>query len=156
MSKLRGECPSPPVSLAPPSPSRRAPSRLCLSSVIPSWRNLTCHWLASHLQAAKQGEVKGAEAAPLPGLVSLVAYGPKVSLLSFSHGELVSETRQRGSQHCCKENNPCGCPCFDAMFDINHQQWGTHPSSHGMVPMGCHCSIIDWPTLSLLLEIIHF
>ena len=33
----------------------------------PSLRNLTRHWLTSHLPGAKQSDVKGAEAAPLPG-----------------------------------------------------------------------------------------
>ena len=71
-------------------------------------RNVTCHWLTSHPPGAKQGEVKegrGVTPAREISFVSLVAYGPKVSLLSLSHGAgegggsvIASETRQGGSQ----------------------------------------------------------
>ena len=64
------------------SPSLRAPWWPCLSYIIPPVRNLTHHWLTSHALGAKQGEVKGGRGgAPAReiSLVSLVAYGSKVS-----------------------------------------------------------------------------
>ena len=54
-------------------------------------RNLTHYWLTSHPPGAKQSKVKGGRGgAPAREIsfVSLVAYGPKVSLLSLSHGAL--------------------------------------------------------------------
>ena len=42
----------------PLRPSLRDPSWPCLSQVILPLRNLTRHWLTSHLPGAKQGEVK--------------------------------------------------------------------------------------------------
>ena len=66
MTKPRGEGPSP-LFYSSLSPSLMAPLGPCLSSVVPPLRNLTHHWLTNHLPGVKQGEVKGAEVAPLPG-----------------------------------------------------------------------------------------
>ena len=76
---------------SPSSPSLRAPLWLCLSSVVPPLKNLTRHWLNSHLPRAKQGEVKeGTGGTPTwkISFVSLMTYGPKVFLFSLSHGGL--------------------------------------------------------------------
>ena len=57
----------------------------------PSLEESYSHWLTSHPPRAKQGEVKGGRGDTLAreiSFVSLVAYGPKVSLLSLSHGGL--------------------------------------------------------------------
>ena len=51
-------------------------------------RNLTHLWLTGHPFRARQGEVKGGRgSAPTRKIsfVSLMAYGPKVFLLSLSH-----------------------------------------------------------------------
>ena len=62
-------------------------------------RNLTHHWLTSHLPGAKQGEVKrGRGPAREISFVSLVAYGLKVSDSALAKGVTASETRQGGSQ----------------------------------------------------------
>ena len=56
---------------------------------MPPLRNLTRHWLTSHLPGAKQGEVKGDRgSAPARKIsfVSLVVYGPKVSHSALAMG----------------------------------------------------------------------
>ena len=86
MTKPRGMGPSP-LFYSPLSPSLMAPSRLCLSFVVPPLRNLTRHWLASHPPGARQSEVDCTPAEKI-NFVSLVAYGPKTFLLSLCHGGL--------------------------------------------------------------------
>ena len=54
---------------------------------VPPLRNLTRHWITSDLPGARLGEV-GCTPARKINFVSLVAYGPKVFLLSLSHGGL--------------------------------------------------------------------
>ena len=92
ITKLRGEGPSP-LFYSPLSPSLMDfPSRLYLSYIVPPFRNLTRHWLLSHLPGSRQGEWskggRGCTPARRISFVSLVAYGPKVFLLSLSHGGL--------------------------------------------------------------------
>ena len=66
MSKLRGEDPSHPFSIAP----QAFPEGLFMSMPVlgrPSLKNLTRHWLTGHALGARQGDVKWAEAVLLPG-----------------------------------------------------------------------------------------
>ena len=87
MSKLRGEGPSPPFSIAPKSfPEGSFETMPVLGC--PSFEESYPYWLTSHPPGVKQGEVKGGRGdTPTRKIssVSLVAYGPKVFLLRFSH-----------------------------------------------------------------------
>ena len=74
----------------------------------PPLRNLTCHWLTSHLPRAKQGEVKGGRgSAPARKIsfVCLVAYGPKVfhSALAMAGLQLLKPGKA-GPDSRCPEN----------------------------------------------------
>ena len=104
--KAEGQGSITPFFYSPPSPFLRSlcdhACLSCLSQAVPPQRNITHHWLTSHLPGAKQGEVK-VDRAGAPGreirFILLVVYGPKVSHSALAMGITASETRQGGSQH---------------------------------------------------------